>query len=636
MALNIRNNTQFINNQFGKHNHATKKTDEEKFIEDLELAMLPYKYMDPENPPKSHELAATIANIKQTKILNELSSSIQRFAEGNKFHALQAATNLQNQERPINYDNSKITFSGKSVECPYEINPLGQNKGSIYTQVPVIIVVRDDKGKEVFRSNKTKKPGKNIFLWDGKDEKGIEQPSGDYRVTITSSNEDWEANLKGSANIESVERNDDGNITLKLDDGKTINLDQVTGTSNVKKKHNIADYISYIGRNILTENILQCAGGSASISYNNDLRNYGDTLVEVLDKQGKVIACGKHTPTSMGQNNAYISLFKTNNRDDVLKGEKKLEMLDSGKYSYKIYLENLDSGKYGEIKKFFEKVIGVEENSEHEPVIITNSGEYTKEDITAIGESAANQNSGSKNDIMKYLGKEVEYPNTVRIDNSDGEVELSTSLLNFELPEGAQVNNTTVVIFDSNGNKILEQDGIGYTAVPEFNELSDNSKQIIKDRFPPQQYAPVVPAPPQIEAPIPIVVSIDNMATLANVTQKEVEKYMQEEFRKGNITTATFNALPDDTQADIANKEKIKKINKAIVYHWNKKDSMGNQVSAGEYFYSFRIDYTKDGDNVSQLLLERSKVISMDPNTSDIKLENGRSIISSMVQTVVS
>ena len=488
---NIQNNTHFIDSQLGKYKntHATKgkETNEEKFIKHMNLVFSTLKHQDPLNPTSTAEMATLMASFEQTKTLSDLSTNIQQLADSNKFNELQTAASLQSQNKPISYDNSITTFSGKAVECPYQITPLGQNKGSEYTQVPVTIVVCDDKGKEVFRTKKTVKPGKNIFLWDGKNEKEVEQPNGDYKIIITSDNKDWEANLKGTANIEAVERDPSTEeVTLKLDDGKTISLKQVIGTSNIEKGHNIDDYTSYIGKIISTKNTLQCVDGNASISYDNPLDSDVVALVEIFDEQGRVIAYGKHKPGSTGQHNAYVSLFKTSNQNDVLDGEKELDRLEPGKYEYKLYLENLDSGDHYPVEKPIEKVMSASKNN-NEPVLVTNMGnKYKKEDIIAITEDSPNQNSGNNDDIMKYLGKDVEYVNTVKIDDSDDNVELSTPFLDFELPEGATYKSTELQIDSLTNGKVVfsgKPNGVRYTEVPKLEELYSVSRREILDKF---------------------------------------------------------------------------------------------------------------------------------------------------------
>ena len=605
MPHGVRNNTQFVNQQLGRYkdSKSAKETNEEKFIKHMNLVFSTLKHQDPLNPTSNAEMATLFANFEQTKTLSELSTTMKQLDDSNKFNALQTATSLQSQNKPISYDNSIITFLGKTTECPYEITPLGQNKGSEYTQVPVTIVVCDDKGKEVFRTKKTAKPGKNIFLWDGKNEKEVEQPNGDYKIIITSDDKDWETKLKGIANIEAVERDPSTEeVTLKLNDGKTISLKQVIGTSNIEKGHDIDDYTSYIGKMISTENTLQCVGGNASISYNNPLNNDVITLIEVFDKQGKVVAYGKHKPDSIGQHNAGVDLFKTSDQNDVLDGEEKLDRLESGKYVYKLYLKDLDSGEHCQIEKPTEKVISVSK-SNNEPVLVTNMGnKYKKEDIIAITEDSSYQNSGNQNlgsDIMKYLGRNVEYINTIEIDDSDDNVELSTPLLDFELPEGAEYKSTELQIDSLTNGKVFVEDGVKYTAVPEFEELSDKDKQAIRN---------------DLKKGNPINKSA-NILDDITLDEAELKDYIRQEFRAGNIVQQSVVDNPQE--------EEIRKRNKAMVFNWDKKDSNGHKVPAGEYNYLFTINYTTaDGKEEYKQLLGKGKVKHVDQHTHRLILEN--------------
>ena len=617
MPHGVRNNTQFVNQQLGRYkdSKSAKETNEEKFIKHMNLVFSTLKHQDPLNPTSNAEMATLFANFEQTKTLSELSTTMKQLDDSNKFNALQTATSLQSQNKPISYDNSIITFLGKTTECPYEITPLGQNKGSEYTQVPVTIVVCDDKGKEVFRTKKTAKPGKNIFLWDGKNEKEVEQPNGDYKIIITSDDKDWETKLKGTANIEAVERDPSTEeVTLKLNDGKTISLKQVIGTSNIEKGHDIDDYTSYIGKMISTENTLQCVGGNASISYNNPLNNDVITLIEVFDKQGKVVAYGKHKPDSIGQHNAGVDLFKTSDQNDVLDGEEKLDRLESGKYVYKLYLKDLDSGEHCQIEKPTEKVISVSK-SNNEPVLVTNMGnKYKKEDIIAITEDSSYQNSGNQNlgsDIMKYLGRNVEYINTIEIDDSDDNVELSTPLLDFELPEGAEYKSTELQIDSLTNGKVFVEDGVKYTAVPEFEELSDKDKQAIRNNF-------------KKGNPIGKSANILDDITLS---EAELKNYIRQEFRAGNIVQ---QGVVDNPQ-----EEEIRKRNKAMVFNWDKKDSNGHKVPAGEYNYLFTINYiTADGKEEDTQLLGKGKVEQVDQHIHELVLENGEYLNPLMVKHI--
>ena len=617
MPHGVRNNTQFVNQQLGRYkdSKSAKETNEEKFIKHMNLVFSTLKHQDPLNPTSNAEMATLFANFEQTKTLSELSTTMKQLDDSNKFNALQTATSLQSQNKPISYDNSIITFLGKTTECPYEITPLGQNKGSEYTQVPVTIVVCDDKGKEVFRTKKTAKPGKNIFLWDGKNEKEVEQPNGDYKIIITSDDKDWETKLKGIANIEAVERDPSTEeVTLKLNDGKTISLKQVIGTSNIEKGHDIDDYTSYIGKMISTENTLQCVGGNASISYNNPLNNDVITLIEVFDKQGKVVAYGKHKPDSIGQHNAGVDLFKTSDQNDVLDGEEKLDRLESGKYVYKLYLKDLDSGEHCQIEKPTEKVISVSK-SNNEPVLVTNMGnKYKKEDIIAITEDSSYQNSGNQNlgsDIMKYLGRNVEYINTIEIDDSDDNVELSTPLLDFELPEGAEYKSTELQIDSLTNGKVFVEDGVKYTAVPEFEELSDKDKQAIRN---------------DLKKGNPINKSA-NILDDITLDEAELKDYIRQEFRAGNIVQ---QGVVDNPQ-----EEEIRKRNKAMVFNWDKKDSNGHKVPAGEYNYLFTINYiTADGKEEDTQLLGKGKVEQVDQHTHELVLENGEYLNPLMVKHI--
>ena len=617
MPHGVRNNTQFVNQQLGRYkdSKSAKETNEEKFIKHMNLVFSTLKHQDPLNPTSNAEMATLFANFEQTKTLSELSTTMKQLDDSNKFNALQTATSLQSQNKPISYDNSIITFLGKTTECPYEITPLGQNKGSEYTQVPVTIVVCDDKGKEVFRTKKTAKPGKNIFLWDGKNEKEVEQPNGDYKIIITSDDKDWETKLKGTANIEAVERDPSTEeVTLKLNDGKTISLKQVIGTSNIEKGHDIDDYTSYIGKIISTENTLQCVGGNASISYNNPLNNDVITLIEVFDKQGKVVAYGKHIPDSIGQHNAGVDLFKTSDQNDVLDGEEKLDRLESGKYVYKLYLKDLDSGEHCQIEKPTEKVISVSKNN-NEPVLVTNMGnKYKKEDIIAITEDSSYQNSGNQNlgnDIMKYLGRNVEYVNSLEIDDSDDTVELSTPLLDFELPEGAEYKSTELQIDSLTNGKVFVEDGVKYTAVPKFEELSDKDKQAIRNNF-------------KKGNPMDKSVNVLDDITLS---EAELKDYIRQKFRAGNIVQQNVVGNPQE--------EQIRKQNKAMVFNWDKKDSDGHKVPAGEYNYLFTINYiTAGGKEEDTQLLGKGKVEQVDQHTHGLILENGEYLNPLMVKHI--
>ena len=628
MPHGVRNNTQFVNQQLGRYkdSKSAKETNEEKFIKHMNLVFSTLKHQDPLNPTSNAEMATLFANFEQTKTLSELSTTMKQLADSNKFNALQTATSLQSQNKPISYDNSIITFLGKITECPYEITPLGQNKGSEYTQVPVTIVVCDDKGKEVFRTKKTAKPGKNIFLWDGKNEKEVEQPNGDYKIIITSDDKDWETKLKGTANIEAVERDPSTEeVTLKLNDGKTISLKQVIGTSNIEKGHDIDDYTSYIGKIISTENTLQCVGGNASISYNNPLNNDVITLIEVFDKQGKVVAYGKHKPDSIGQHNAGVDLFKTSDQNDVLDGEEKLDRLESGKYVYKLYLKDLDSGEHCQIEKPTEKVISVSK-SNNEPVLVTNMGnKYKKEDIIAITEDSSYQNSGNQNlgnDIIKYLGKDVEYVNSLEIDDSDDTVELSTPLLDFELPEGAEYKSTELQIDSlTNGAQVFkgELDDVKYTAVPKLEELYSVSRKKILDEFKNKD----------LGNDYVNILANRNNEILRNIrlNEAELKDYIRQEFRKGNIVQ---QGVVDNPQ-----EEQIRKRNKAMVFNWDKKDSGGHKVPAGEYNYLFTINYaTADGKEEYKQLLGKGKVEYVDQHTHGLILENGEYLNPLMVKHI--
>lgn len=171
------------------------KMDKDAF---MKLMLAQMKHQDPTNPLKSHEMAAQLAQFTSVEQLTNINSGIEALRASSKPTESFQALNFIG--KAVSGDSAKIVRMKGDKEHDFTFNlPDDASK--------VEIKIRNAQG-DVLRKVELKdlKKGQNNFVWNGQDEKGMVQSSGEYSVVV-------EATAKGGKNKLNVKTDFDGVIT---------------------------------------------------------------------------------------------------------------------------------------------------------------------------------------------------------------------------------------------------------------------------------------------------------------------------------------------------------------------------------------------------------------------------------------
>lgn len=142
----------------------------------FKLMLAQVKNQDPTNPMKNHEMAAQLAQFSSLEQMSNVNETLKLMHKGQGQDSQFQALNLMG--KVVKGDSSKL--NRLQNEGTHDLSFSLKDNAS-----EVNVSVANTEGKVVKRftlSNMTK--GMNRVQWDGKDESGVVQPQGTYRIAV--------------------------------------------------------------------------------------------------------------------------------------------------------------------------------------------------------------------------------------------------------------------------------------------------------------------------------------------------------------------------------------------------------------------------------------------------------------------
>jgi flagellar basal-body rod modification protein FlgD len=156
----------------------------------------------------------------------------------------QAVNTNANLEKLITLNQSNqltgaAAYIGKMVQADGSVAPLAKGQAEFTYNLPktsesTVITISDASGKTVFTGSGEKTVGQYKYVWDGRDNNGNPQQSGDYTIAVKgldSNNNIITATTSTASTVVAVTM-DSGVTMLKLSNGANVSIDKVTGIAN--------------------------------------------------------------------------------------------------------------------------------------------------------------------------------------------------------------------------------------------------------------------------------------------------------------------------------------------------------------------------------------------------------------------
>jgi len=198
----------------------THKTslDMQDFISIL-LAQL--QYQDPNDPVDDKEMAAQLAQYSSLQALTEINENVQALVDSTGENSLLSGSNYLGKS--IKSTGYNLTVSDGTVSTLYY--SLGEAVSNVTANV------YDTSGDLVSSvSLGSKGVGEYTYVWDGKDTSGNTMSDGTYGIILKAENSDGETVMVQSqiSGVVSGVKTTDGTVYLELEDGRTVDLSNVT------------------------------------------------------------------------------------------------------------------------------------------------------------------------------------------------------------------------------------------------------------------------------------------------------------------------------------------------------------------------------------------------------------------------
>lgn len=198
----------------------THKTtlDQQDFISIL-LAQL--QYQDPNDPVDDKEMAAQLAQYSSLQALTEINENVQALVDSTGENSLLSGSNYLGKS--IKSTGYNLTVSDGTVSTLYY--SLGEAVSNVTANV------YDTSGDLVSSvSLGSKGVGEYTYVWDGKDTNGNTMSDGTYGIILKAENSDGETVVVQSqiSGVVSGVKTTDGTVYLELEDGRTVDLSNVT------------------------------------------------------------------------------------------------------------------------------------------------------------------------------------------------------------------------------------------------------------------------------------------------------------------------------------------------------------------------------------------------------------------------
>jgi len=187
----------------------------------LSLLVTELQYQDPTEPMDNTEMVNQLTQYSQ---LDELA------AMNEKLDALTESMNAMTNTNGLDYLGKEVEAAG------YDISKSGDDVTELYFELDeyaesLVCNIYDNNGAIVDSVNFTQvDAGKHSFTWDGTDFNGNTQDDGTYIALMSATNSDGDTSDVSTSTTGTVTgiNNTDEGVVFTLDDGRTVNMLDVT------------------------------------------------------------------------------------------------------------------------------------------------------------------------------------------------------------------------------------------------------------------------------------------------------------------------------------------------------------------------------------------------------------------------
>lgn len=186
----------------------------------LRLLTTQLQNQDPSDPMDPTQFVTDLTAMNQLEATTRMNESIMAMTESfRNIQTMQAASIIGKSVQVDGEDFSHTAGQASQIRLNLE-QPLED----------VRVVISDDDGlvREIFLDDL--ESGEEIIDWDGLDDGGNAKPDGVYSLTIYGSDEEGELQMIDSivaSKVSTVSINDDGSMTLTLETGERISMEDV-------------------------------------------------------------------------------------------------------------------------------------------------------------------------------------------------------------------------------------------------------------------------------------------------------------------------------------------------------------------------------------------------------------------------
>ncbi len=186
----------------------------------LELMLTQLKNQDPFKPMENGEFLGQMAQFSTVSGIEKMQTSLDQLALSYSSNQTLQATQLIGQDVLVN-DHTVHLDDKSEVSGRFELT---SSSGS------VTLTIADSTGQLIHQANLGEHgKGRHDFAWDGKNDKGVRVPAGQYSIEINSAAGDEILALPVMLNrrVDSVEFGARGDVVLNTADGSSLTLDQI-------------------------------------------------------------------------------------------------------------------------------------------------------------------------------------------------------------------------------------------------------------------------------------------------------------------------------------------------------------------------------------------------------------------------
>ncbi len=146
----------------------------------LKLLVTQLRHQDPLNPLKNTEFVAQLAQFSALEGINNMGEELKKVTDSLLSLNNYGAANLIGKE--VKAEGNRLTLKDGKAWIGYTLEGDASD---------VVVVIRDRNGKVVRTlEERNRSKGENFLVWDGRDEKGMPLPDGEYSFTVSATNGD--------------------------------------------------------------------------------------------------------------------------------------------------------------------------------------------------------------------------------------------------------------------------------------------------------------------------------------------------------------------------------------------------------------------------------------------------------------